>query len=232
MANDNLIGIGLYTPADASRLLGVPAPKIIRWLRGYNKGDHEYQPLWKSQVELDDGHVYLGFRDLMEARIANKFISLGISAQRVRAAIQLASDIIGDTRPLSTNQFRTDGRSIFLRSIETNELGHEREQLLNLFKRQYEFAQIIEPLLKGIDFDDTGAPSTWWPVGKIKKILIDPKRSFGQPIDSDSSVPTAILAAAGRYQGVGNAAKVYGVSQSSITRAMDFETKMEFSAAA
>ncbi len=232
MAGDGLIGIGLYTPADASRLLGVPAPRITRWLRGYSKGDREYEPLWRSQVDLDDGQVYLGFRDLMEVRIADRFIGLGISSQRVRAAIRLASTMIGDARPLSTNQFRTDGRGIFLRTIETDDRGGEREQLLDLFKGQYEFSQIITPLLKGIDFDDQGVPASWWPAGRARKILIDPARAFGQPIDAESSVPTGVLAAAGGGLGVESAARAYGVSVGAVTRSMAFEAGLGRRAAA
>src|SRR5258708_1869559 len=115
---DNLIGMGVYTPAEAGRLLHVPSAKIVRWLRGHGIGDRTYDPLWTSQVDLDDGHVYLGFRDLMEVRIADKFISYGMSPQRIRAAIQLAREVLGEDRPLSTDRFRTDGRDIFFRVVE------------------------------------------------------------------------------------------------------------------
>src|SRR5262245_48824262 len=125
-----LLGVGLYTPAEAGRLLHVSAPKITRWLRGHQIGQRDYKALWRPQVDLGDGRVILGFRDLMEVRIAAKFISFGMSAQRVRSAIQEARTIIGDERPLSTNRFRTDGREIFLRVLETDEKGEQRERLL------------------------------------------------------------------------------------------------------
>ena len=70
----SLVGIGLYTPSEAAQLIGVSAPKITRWLRGHSIGDKTYEPLWHSQVNLEDGHTYLGFRDLMEVRVADAFI--------------------------------------------------------------------------------------------------------------------------------------------------------------
>lgn len=224
---NQLIGIGLYTPAEAGRLLHVPPSRIVRWMRGHSVGERQYDRLWSPQVSLGDGRIYLGFRDLMEVRIADKFINAGLSPQRVRAAIQLASEIIGDDHPLSTDRFRTDGRDIFFRIIETDEHGHERERLLNLFRRQYEFQQIIEPLLKGIEFDSHGAPRLWWPLGRRRNIVIDPKRSFGQPIDAASSVPTQVLAIAGRRDGMAIAARMYEVAVSSVKRAIDFEATME-----
>ncbi|WP_159731600.1 hypothetical protein [Methylosinus sp. Ce-a6] len=223
---DELIGVGLYTPAEAGRLLNIAPGKIIRWLRGHRAGEQDYEPLWKSQIDLDDGRTYLGFRDLMEARVAEKFISHGVSPQRVRAAIRLAREIIGDERPLSTDRFRTDGRDIFLRVAEKDEQGEEREQLLNLFRRQYEFKHIIDPLLKTVDFDERGSPLLWWPAGRRANIIVDPARSFGQPIDALTSVPTAALAAAARSEGIEKAAKTYDVSLASMRRAVDFEAEL------
>jgi hypothetical protein len=228
----NLVGLGLYTPAEAGRLLHVSPAKICRWLRGHHANGRNYSRLWKPQIDLNDGHIYLGFRDLMEARIADKFINYGISAQRVRSAILLAREIIGQERPLSTDRFRTDGRDIFFRVFEKDEEGEERERLLNLFRRQYEFRQIIEPLLRSVDFDTTGEPTHWWPAGKRRGVVVDPLRSFGQPIEVSSSVPTAILAAAGRLEGLSAAARGFDVSTKAIRNAMQFEDTLGGRAAA
>ena len=220
---NKLIGIGLYTPADASRLSGIPAAKLTRWLRGYTVKDREHPRLWTSQIDLGDDRTYLGFRDLMEARVANKFIELGISPQRIRKAIALAQEMIGGQRPLSTNKFRTDGRTIFLRTTDNNDDGEERAQLLDLFKSQYSLTSILDPLLKDVEMDDMGLPAQWWPRGRTKKILIDPQRAFGQPIDEESNVPTAILAEAAKYHGIDAAARDYEVPRSAIRRAVEFE---------
>jgi hypothetical protein len=225
---DRLVGIGLYTPAEAERLLHVPAQKISRWLRGHQiKNNRAYPPLWTPEVDLGDGKVFLGFRDLMEVRVAAAFIRYGISSQRIRAAIREAALVTQQDHPLSTNRFRTDGREIFLHVIERDEEGIERERLLNLFKKQYEFKGIIEPILKTVDFNDAGAPSAWWPVGRRSQVLIDPQRAFGAPIDAVSSVPTAVLANAGRALGIREASRVYDVPESSVRHAIDFEVALE-----
>jgi hypothetical protein len=222
----DLIGIGVYTPAEASRLVSVPAARISRWLNGYNVKGHEYNALWSSQVELGDGRTYLGFRDLMEIRVAAAFIAAGISPQRVRAAIEMAREEIHLDRPLSTSRFKTDGRSIFLTIIERDQDGQESLRLLDTFRRQYAFAEIINPSLSGIEFDENGVPALWRPLGKAGKIVIDPARSFGQPIDEISCVPTAILAVAGTRDGVQTAARAYQVPTSSVERAMAFENQL------
>lgn len=228
MSTDGLIGVGLYTPAEAGRLLRIPAAKISRWLRGHHIQDKFYPPLWSSEISLGDDRILLGFRDLMEVRVADAFIRAGVSAIRVRAAIEVAKDVIGQDWPLSTNRFRTDGREIFLHIVEEDEDGEKREHLLNLFRRQFEFNDILDPILKTVDFNEDGQPELWWPGGRRLNVVIDPARSFGQPIEASSSVPTTVLAAAAKQGGgVRNAARAYDVSEAAVRHAVEFETMME-----
>jgi uncharacterized protein (DUF433 family) len=228
MTSNDLIGVGLYTPAEAGRLLRVSATRVSRWLRGHTIGDRVYPPLWEPEISLGDERIFLGFRDLMEARVADAFIRAGVSAIKVRAAILAAREAIGQDHPLSTNRFRTDGREIFLHIIQEDSDGEKREQLLNLFRKQYEFNGVLDPILKTVDFGEDGNPLIWWPGGRRLNVIIDPTRSFGQPIDAASSVPTAILAAASAQEGsIRAAAKAYKVSEASIRHALEFENFME-----
>jgi uncharacterized protein (DUF433 family) len=229
---ETLIGIGVYTPAEAGRLLHMPSSKILRWMRGHRIENTTYEALWTPEINLGDDRVFLGFRDLMELRVADGFIKAGLSAIRVRAAIKLAREMIGQERPLSTNRFRTDGREIFLTVVETDETGESRERLLNLFRRQYEFKGIIDPILKSVDFGADGNPRLWWPAGRRANIVVDPERAFGQPIDVASSVPSAVLAAAALLSGIPDAARDYDVPESSVRRCVDFEHDMELRLAA
>lgn len=220
----DLVGIGIYTPAEAARLTGVGAGRISRWLRGHRVKGSRYEPLWRPQIDIDDGRIYLGFRDLMEVRVAAAFIKQGLSPQKVRRAIQIARDLFGRDHPLSTTSFRTDGRSVFLQL--SREDGDDR--LIDLFRQQYAFRKVLEPSLKHIEFDDSGVPSRWYPRGPSAHIVIDPARSFGHPIETESGVPTAALAAAARAEGSAEAAaKLWDVPVRSVLRSIDFEEALQ-----
>ena len=221
VAGGDLIGIGLYTPAEASQLLGVRSAKIIRWLRGHDLHGKHYERLWQSQIDLGDNEVYLGFRDLMEVRVANAFIERGLSPQKVRRAIEIARQMIGEQRPLSTTRFRTDGRTVFLQVLKED----GSDSMIDLFRSQYAFREIIEPSLKNIEFNAGGIPLRWWPLGKHARIVVDPQRAFGRPIESESSVPATVLAAAAKAEGSPEAAaRIWSVSTASIRRAVEFQT--------
>jgi uncharacterized protein (DUF433 family) len=223
---NQLLGIGTYTPSEAAKLLAIPAGKISRWVKGHRANTRFYEPLWTPEIEID-GKVFLGFRDLMEIRVANAFIREGLSSIQVRRSILLAREIVGNNHPLATNRFRTDGREVFLSVIESDERGEETEKLLNLFRRQYEFKGIIDPILKTVDFGNDGQPLVWWPKGRSAKIAVDPERSFGQPIESTSSVPTAILAAAAQVEGIRGAAEAYEVTEAAVRRSLQYQTSLD-----
>ena len=218
------VGVGIYSPAEAERLIGVPRGKLARWLRGHVVGGRRYDRLWAPQIDLGDGRVYLGFHDLMEARVADAFIGQGLSAHKVRRAIDLAREMIGAERPLSTQRFRTDGRSVFLQIARED--GDDR--LIDLFKGQYEFKEIVDPSLTNIEFDPDGLPKRWWPNGRSAGIVVDPARSFGQPVDATTAVPAAALAAAARSEGsVEAAARLWEVPVGSVRRAVNFMTAFD-----
>jgi uncharacterized protein (DUF433 family) len=219
----SLLGIGLYTPAEAARLTGVGAGKIGRWLRGHGVGERRYDRLWRPQIEFEDGSIQLGFRDLMEVRVAAAFIEAGVSPQKVRRAIEIGREIIGDQHPLSTTRFRTDGRTVFLQVMAED--GTDR--MIDLLRNQYAFRSVIEPSLRIVEFGGDGAPLRWWPHGRAARIVIDPERSFGRPIEVESAVPTGVLAAAVAAEGsVEAAARLWKVTPASVRRAVEFQQEL------
>lgn len=226
----DLIGIGLYTAPEAEKLIGVPAARIRRWLLGYayQRGGerHWSDPLWQPQVPRLGKEVELGFRDLLELRFVDAFTKAGLSLQAIRKALGVAQEVTGVHHPFATARFRTDGRSIFLRVA--GELADGTEPvLIDLLKRQYALNRMLEPSLKDLDFDDTGAASRWWPVGRTKPIVLDPAQAFGRPIIADAGVTTRALADAVVVEGtVEQVARLYEVSVSAVRNAVAFERRL------
>jgi uncharacterized protein (DUF433 family) len=219
----SLVGIGLYTPAEAARLIRVPVQTLHRWLKGHRIGDREYHPLWTAQVDLEDGHTYLSFLDLVQARVAFALIKAKLSPQKVRKSIDLGRTILDTDYPFASARFRTDGRTVVLQVL----IPGEDDKLIDLFKDgQYLMKNVVEPSLKGLEFDKDLA-TRWWPTGKDDRIVLDPRRQFGQPIDAETGVPTAILAAAAEAEGsVEKAARAYRVPVASVKRSVRFEKKL------
>lgn len=184
----DLLGLGVYSPSEVGRYTGTSTSKVMRWLAGYNANGRSYDPLWVSDIGEVDGNYFFSFRDLMEVKAVKNFLEAGVSPQVVRRAIIEARSAINESHPLSSKNFRTDGHTIFL-EIATDE---KDQKFLDLFKKQYAFKQIIEQSLKDVDYDQH-TPSRWWISSRQNGIVIDPERSFGQPIDDETGIPIDVL---------------------------------------
>lgn len=212
----SLVGVGIYTPAEASRFTNIASAKIRRWLRGHRANNKQYGALWLPQIDIGDDEIYLGFRDLTEVRVVDAFIKAGLSAQKIRRAIDIARDRYNIDRPLSTTMFRTDGKHVFLSLSDEGE-----DKLVDIFKDQYAIKRVLEPSFKGLEFDDEGQPTRW----KIAQgIIIDPDYAFGQPVEAETFVPTRVLAEAAEAEGSpAQAARLYSVPLRAVNRAVSFE---------
>lgn len=224
------IGVGSYTAPEAARLLRTSSRNINRWLRGYSyrhDGEERHMPpLWQPQIARDDEHLEIGFRDLIELRFVKAFVDEGVGLLAVRNCLEYARTCVDDMRPFSTQRFRTDGRTIFLESIERS--GESR--MLDLKEQQYVFRDVIARTFRDLDIE-ADAVVRWRPFGGKQSIVIDPSRAFGQPITSKYGVPTVALAQAVDAEGsVEDVARLFEVPSSVVRDAVRFEESLKSAA--
>jgi len=217
-----LLGIGAYTAGEASRLTGISAPRLRRWLTGYHyqldERSAEQPPLWAPQHNVGDA-LTLGFRDLIEARFVNAFVNAGLSLFSIRQLLSHARDVVGDAHPLSTKQFQTDGRTLFLEVWKDDEAG-----LIDLKNGQRAFHSVIKPSFKDLEFEHD-AVSKWYIAGIGRPIVVDPAVAFGQPTLKGTGIPTVRLAEAVKAEGGDEAlvARQFDVPVAYVRQAMTFE---------
>ncbi|HUU85616.1 MAG TPA: DUF433 domain-containing protein [Phycisphaerae bacterium] len=221
------LGVGIYGVAEAARLTDVRAQRIRRWLEGYTFSCagklHASPPVWRRQLPDVDGTLALGFLDLIEVRFVDAFRRHGVTWRTIRRAAERARVLFDNEHPFCTESFQTDGRSIFAEVIdETGETS-----LIDVVKSQYAFKRMLQPYLYiGLEFQ-ADQLVRWWPLGMRRRVVIDPRRAFGQPIVAKEGVPTAILAGAVQLeQSVAEVADWYEVDPRSVRDAVEFEEKL------
>jgi uncharacterized protein (DUF433 family) len=159
----------------------------------------------------------------MEARFVDAFRKASVPWSVIRRCAEHARDLISSDHPFSSQRFRTDGRTIFAEvADQTGE-----QQLLDLAKSQFAFGRVIGPsLYAGIEFSNRDTPVRWWPMGQQTRVVIDPTRSFGQPIVSDGGIPTRTLADAVAAEGsVAKVALLFKLESQSVRAALRFEQR-------
>ncbi len=223
------LGRGLYTVPEAARLSRVSAGRIRRWMRGYtfrssDGSSHASPPVVLAPGRQDAGGLTLTFRDLIEVRFIDAFRSHGVSWKVIRLSAERASELYRESHPFASQRFLTDGRSIFAEMLESN----GEDSLLELVESQYAFKRVLEPYLyKGLEFSSADQVLRWWPLGEKRRVVIDPARAFGQPIDSSGFVPTAALAGAFHAEkSYRRVAEWFGVELRSVRDAVAFEQSL------
>lgn len=224
---NSLIGVGLYTIPEGSRLTHVPPQNIRRWLFGYKyaskSGEMRTQPsLWSGDVPTADGTKGLSFLDLMEVRMVHAFRQHNVSWKVIREAAGRACELYDDKHPFTMRCFSTDGNRIFAEITEQS-----KERLYDLNKKHYVLKPIVErSLFTGIEFEQDQA-ARWFPPSSKGKVVLDPNRSFGQPILNREGVPTAILAKAVKVEdSIEAVAKWYEVPVPAVRAAVAFEGQL------
>jgi len=191
----DLLGKGIYTVPDASRLSRVSARRIRYWLRGLPSEDaceSADRRLWQGELSPIDDKLALGFLDLQEVRFIDTFLKTGVSWHLLRAAHGVARERYRIEHPFCTRRFVTDGAEI-LEEIATEPVGIAYEEVV---QGQRVFRQVIQPFLRELEFAENDRLVRWWPLGTDRSVVLDPNRQFGQPITARSGVATEILQAA------------------------------------
>jgi len=180
ISRDSYLGHGAYSVPFAAQLTGVRANTLRRWI-------DPQQGVVRRAFRPDE--QVLSFLELMELLFIKMFREEGVSLQAIRKASRAAAKKFRTEYPFAVKRFDTDGRSIFA-TLAKNESNEEMVQ--DLQKSQYVFSQIVRPFFRKLDYDSEEI-SRYWPLRKNGRVVLDPQRQFGRPVDAQTGLPTKAL---------------------------------------
>ncbi len=221
-------GTGLYPISDAARLLHMKPGKLRNWVREYeytSRGQtYAHHSLVKRQFEADE--QLLTFLELMELQFVKLFRSEGVSMQTIRKAAEIAAEKFDTDYPFAVQRFDTDGRSIFatLKAAQKNTTVIEE-----LKHGQLVFKEIVRPFFRKLEYDGQNIARRYWPMEQKGRIVLDPERHFGKPIDAETGVPTIAIyqaISAGDGQNAQAVAKWFDIPIKAVNAAIRFEQSL------
>lgn len=181
--DDPRFNVPLYTGPEAASYLRVPRSTFETWVHGYVRRVGAVEVRYESVVTSSPQsgrQAEIPFIGLVEGMVVAAFRRTGVSMQEIRRALAILSDEIGVPHALASRRLYTDGAKIlfdYAASAKTEELAG----LTIVTSRQTVFAPVVSEYLRRIDYsDDDWASLLRLPIST--RVIVDPNRSFGQPI--------------------------------------------------
>ncbi len=186
------LGVGLYSIPEAARIIGTPPSTLRSWVKSYTSTVRGKEIIRKPVIPraLGSNQPVLTFIELMELLSVKGFREAGVSMATIRKAAQRGIGRLNTPYPFASHRFETDGKHIFA-ALQNEEDGHTNFE--DIVRSQQAMEQVIIPLFHRFDFRTNHLIGAFWPRTKQGRIVLNPFRSFGKPLDAETGVPTAAL---------------------------------------
>lgn len=183
--------VALYTPRQAARYVDVPESTFKTWLLGYErtrpKGRPTVAPPILTSFPVASTRLpSIPFVGLVEGLVLAAVRRSGVPMQRIRPALEQLKKEIGVEHALASKRLYTDGAEVLFDIAEKS-----RDADLDLVKMlvvvrngQRVFTEVVRDYLQRIQYDrgDGFARLVRLPAYEHAEVVVDPGRSFGQPI--------------------------------------------------
>lgn len=188
-SGDDVREFPLYSLSEVSYFLNIPKPTLHGWCKpGQNKKREVVVPLI---VPADKQSALFSFYNLTEAHILSVITRIHqVRMPRVRSAMKELQILAmsNPKHPLLSREFYTDGRDIFVKTIE----GRQK-QTINLSQfGQLGLREVLDSYIERIERDAAFNPIKLYPAHQTGKVVsIIPTVSSGRPIIDLMGIPVA-----------------------------------------
>jgi uncharacterized protein (DUF433 family) len=216
------LGVGLYSLPEVARLLQMPSATLRRWLLGSASmvGNLNTPPL----VRRDDAELVarglLTFTELIELLLIRRLREAGVSLTTIRAVAEQVAAALQTPHPFAVAPFYAERTSPLTGNGDTAFLPRDVSAWGN---NEAVWETVRAEFAAQLDFAEDRV-RRYWPLGKERRVVLDPGRAFGQATDPASGVLTRVLAdshAAGET--VDAVAEWYRVEPEAVRDAILFE---------
>lgn len=178
----------LYSLTEAARYLGVPPTTFSSWAKGYVR--HSVRRTTVTGAPVLSGlsaerGAGVPFIALAEGMVLAAIRQTGLPMQRIRPSLLALQETLGVNYALASKRLYSDGAELLFDFAES-QAKPDRDRALELVvvrNGQRVFTEIVSDCLQRIEYADDGfARLLHLPGYERGQVVVDPTRSFGQPI--------------------------------------------------
>lgn len=174
---ESLLDRAIYSYADVDRLIGLHSGTARRWLEGYERLGRYYDPVLRPEPSGSDAVTW---GEMVEARLLAEFRDRKVPVQRMRPALVKLREEFGRHPLAHASPFlEVEGRELV--QIVQEQVGLERVlQLVVVRDGQFLLTDAAERFRSAVEYDQ-GLAELLRPDPRTPDVVMDPRRSFGQP---------------------------------------------------
>jgi len=212
------LGGGIYTLPDIGHILKIPYQKVHRWIKEY--WDKRLATNFQTTYSWHDGKSRaIGFHTLIELVVFSQLNEAGIKPKDILFAHSELAKEFNTQYPFATSRvvknIKTDGLKIYFKRDSENIYSLDGKKQLNL--------QFISNFFKNIDFGDGDLAARFWPMGKEKRIVVDPSHQLGQPVIKGTNItPESIISMHLAGDSRQLIAHIYDIEEQDVNDAIEF----------
>lgn len=213
-----MLGTGIYTVPDIAMILGLPYPKINRWLNSFwnDKLGQKYGMTYSWNVDFTKA---VNFYTLIELYTFYQLNESGVSTKEILNAHNILSTKFNTPYPyankLIIDSLRSDGKKVIF----------ERKDgvIYSVDVNQQTYLGLIKEFFKNLDFGNDSLAVRLWPLGKNKTIVCDPHHQFGQPVISGTNILAEVISDIHKAgDSIKFIAKTYGLTIHQVKDAIEY----------
>jgi uncharacterized protein (DUF433 family) len=216
-----VIGKGVYSVAEASRLTRLRTQRVREWFRGRESTSRIFKPVFESDYPVIEEEYAISFLDLIELNVGGKLRDANVPLQYLRKVYNYLRQEYGD-HPFCRRAIYIGDKKIFTSGLNEEESSSVIEAITN----QSYFEKIILPFLRRIDYDLDTEQAIRWHIANM--VVIDPKIRFGKPVVEEVGIATSVLRDSyfANDEDASFVAKWFGIRERHVMAAVDFENNL------
>ena len=184
---------GIYRLPDAALILGIPLPKLRRWLKtdfsdmnSVCEGANPYG-VGTSGICGESHDKYINFFSLIELFTVFQLRKGGVSFKEIRAVREGLKQDHNTTHPFAMKGLLSDGKKM------TRQQSDGESLLLNE-PGQRAFYGFLKAFYERLDFSEASDLAIrYYPLGRDSSIVVDPRVSFGRPVIKGTAITTETI---------------------------------------
>lgn len=210
---------GVYSYAEAARLLRVPSARVSRWADGYTfkrKYDHGVSgPL----LQTERRQKILSFHELWELMFVKEFIGLGVPLPQIRETAENLAREVG-AYPFSSSKLLVQGRQLLVKAADGLHRGDVGQLVADYAEQMAVYVEIRQDRVGRYNVPEYN-----------QVVYLDKDVRWGEPSVSPRAIPTRIVFELyAKEQDLESVADYYELDAKHVSAAIRFESEWRLAA--